>query len=70
MNNKAKWLAKHYQDVAAGGKSQYTFGDGWYDADWGPCLPSIKSNWRVVMPSKVTTESVGETNVAKREQGK
>jgi hypothetical protein len=53
MNKKAKWLAKHYQDVAAGGKSQYTYGDGWHDAEWGPCFPSIKSEWRVVMPPKL-----------------
>jgi len=50
----AKWLAKHYQDVVEGGKSQYTYGDGWYDSNRGPCFHSIKSEWRVVIPSKVT----------------
>ena len=52
MKDKAKWLARHYQDVAEGGKSQYTYGDGWHDAKWGPCFSSIKSQWRVVIPSK------------------
>jgi hypothetical protein len=54
MNKKAKWLAKHYQDVMEGGKSQYTHGDGWHDTEWGPCFHSIESQWRVVMPPKVT----------------
>jgi hypothetical protein len=50
--NKAKWLAKHYQDVATGGKSQYTHGNGWYDADGGPCFHSIESEWRVVQSER------------------
>lgn len=52
MKDKAKWLAKHYQDVAEGGKSQYTHGDGWLDTEWGPCFHSIEYQWRVVMPPK------------------
>ena len=69
MKDKAKWLARHYQDVAEGGKSQYTYGDGWHDAKWGPCFSSIKSQWRVVIPSKVKEVSAGETNADKLEQG-
>ena len=66
MKDKAKWLARHYQDVAEGGKSQYTYGDGWHDAKWGPRFSSIKSQWRVVITSKVKEVSAGETNVDKR----
>jgi hypothetical protein len=52
--DKATWLARHYHDVAEGGKSQYTNGDGWHDADGGLCFHSIEYEWRVVMPTVLT----------------